>query len=147
MTQPKVWTFESYLLETILATRENPLYLPGAADSGIGARQQFLEEVLDGVGIAIIAVPSHVYRTVLEHMLPSVKPDMIFVSAAKGIENGSLMRMSEGRHGGCVFPETRIRPARFGGPGLPQSPARLSQLKSPQENQPPWWLRRLTKNS
>ena len=43
----------------------------------------------------IIAVPSHVYRSVFTQMLPLVQPGMYFVSASKGIENETLMRMSE----------------------------------------------------
>jgi glycerol-3-phosphate dehydrogenase (NAD(P)+) len=43
----------------------------------------------------IIAVPSHVYRPVVSQMMPLLDAEMHFVSAAKGIENDTLMRMSE----------------------------------------------------
>jgi glycerol-3-phosphate dehydrogenase (NAD(P)+) len=36
-----------------------------------------------------------VYRQVLLQMLPLIDPDVVFVSATKGIENDTLMRMSE----------------------------------------------------
>src|SRR5207249_2024219 len=39
--------------------------------------------------------PSHVYRQVFSHILPLLNGDMWFVSATKGIENETLMRMSE----------------------------------------------------
>jgi glycerol-3-phosphate dehydrogenase (NAD(P)+) len=42
-----------------------------------------------------MAVPSHVFRSVLEKMATLVQPDTIFVSATKGIENHTLMRMSQ----------------------------------------------------
>src|SRR5438046_9555757 len=54
-----------------------------------------MKDVLAGAGIVIIAVPSHVYRSVLTQTLPMLKPEMYFVNASKGIENGTLMRMSE----------------------------------------------------
>ena len=54
-----------------------------------------MHDVLAGAGIVIIAVPSHVYRSVFTQMLPLLQPEMYFVSASKGIENETLMRMSE----------------------------------------------------
>ena len=42
-----------------------------------------------------MAVPSHVYRQVLVQMLPVLEADVVFVSAAKGIENETLLRMSQ----------------------------------------------------
>src|SRR3954468_2602682 len=91
----RLWGFESYLVETILATRENPLYLPGARIPESVQVTNFLNVALDGARIVILAVPSHVFRAVLTQMLPDVNRHMMFVSATKGIENGSLMRMSE----------------------------------------------------
>src|SRR5262249_36503197 len=43
----------------------------------------------------LMAVPSHVVRSVLSRMVPMLSPEAVFVSAAKGIENDTLMRMSE----------------------------------------------------
>ena len=40
-------------------------------------------------------MPSHVCRALYQQMLPHLRPDMIFVSATKGIDNDRLMRMSE----------------------------------------------------
>src|SRR5580692_6680835 len=91
----RLWTFESYLVETILATRENPLYLPGTRIPESVRVTNSIEETLDGALIVIVAVPSHVFRSVIERALPFLTKDMIFVSAAKGIENDTLMRMSE----------------------------------------------------
>jgi glycerol-3-phosphate dehydrogenase (NAD(P)+) len=91
----RLWAYESYLVETILATRENPLYLPGKRLPSTVLVTNTIETALEGAKIVIIAVPSHVFRSVVDKMKPSLNRDMIFVSAAKGIENGSLMRMSE----------------------------------------------------
>ena len=92
----RLWASENYLVETIRATDENPLYLPGARFP----RRHVLvtnsmQQALEGAGIVIIAAPSHVFRSVVERMIPHLNREMLYVSAAKGIENATLMRMSE----------------------------------------------------
>src|SRR5947199_1258661 len=91
----RLWVYEPYLVETIIATRENPIYLPSARVPESVRVSNSMRDVLSGAPIVIIAVPSHVYRSVLSEIRPLLNPEMSFVSAAKGIENGTLMRMSE----------------------------------------------------
>lgn len=91
----RLWAYEPFLVETILATRENPVYLPGHQIPPSVLVTQSIEAAMNGAQIVIVAVPSHVFRSVIDQMMPLLNRDMIFVSAAKGIENGSLMRMSE----------------------------------------------------
>ena len=91
----RLWVYEPYLVETMIATGENPIYLPSVRIPPSVRVSNSVEEVLAGVRIVILAVPSHVYRQVLSHILPLLNGDMWFVSATKGIENETLMRMSE----------------------------------------------------
>jgi glycerol-3-phosphate dehydrogenase (NAD(P)+) len=91
----RLWAYEPYLVETLIATRENPLYLPSIRVPDSVHISNSLDEVLSDARIVIVAVPSHVFRHVFSQMLPLLNRDMMFVSAAKGIENGTLMRMSE----------------------------------------------------
>jgi glycerol-3-phosphate dehydrogenase (NAD(P)+) len=91
----RLWAYEPYLVETLIATRENPLYLPSIRVPDSVHISNSLEEVVSDARIVIVAVPSHVFRHVFLQMLPLLNGDMLFVSAAKGIENGTLMRMSE----------------------------------------------------
>ena len=91
----RLWVYEPYLVETMIATGENPIYLPSVRIPPSVRVSNSVEEVLAGVQIVILAVPSHVYRQVLSHILPLLNADMWFVSATKGIENETLMRMSE----------------------------------------------------
>jgi glycerol-3-phosphate dehydrogenase (NAD(P)+) len=93
--QVRLWSYEPYVVETMIATRENPLYLPAIRVPDSVVVSNSMSDVLADAGIVIIAAPSHVYRLVFSQMLPLVNPDMLFVSAAKGIENETLMRMSE----------------------------------------------------
>src|SRR5216117_1091167 len=91
----RLWAYEPYLVETMIAARENPLYLPSVRVPEAVLISNSMADVLAGARIVIIAVPSHVYREVLSQMLPLLSAEMLFVSAAKGIENDTLMRMSE----------------------------------------------------
>jgi len=91
----RLWAFEPYLVQTMIATRENPIYLPFVRVPDSVRVTNSFEEVVRGARIVIMAVPSHVYRQVFSRMLPLLNGDILFVSATKGIENDSLMRMSE----------------------------------------------------
>jgi glycerol-3-phosphate dehydrogenase (NAD(P)+) len=91
----RLWAYEPYLVETVIATRENPIYLPGIKIPDAVRISNSLSETLCGATIVLMAVPSHVVRSVLSQMVPMLGPDAVFVSAAKGIENDTLMRMSE----------------------------------------------------
>ena len=91
----RLWAYEPYLVETLIATRENPVYLPGVRVPESVRVSNAMNDVLDGARIVIVVVPSHVYRQVLSQTLPMLHSGMVFVSAAKGIENETLMRMSE----------------------------------------------------
>ena len=91
----RLWVFEPDLAETIDRDRQNPIYLSGVDLPTSIQVSSYLEEVLNDVDIVISAMPSHVCRQVWEQMLPYVRPEMKLVTATKGIETGSLMRMSE----------------------------------------------------
>jgi glycerol-3-phosphate dehydrogenase (NAD(P)+) len=53
------------------------------------------EEALQGAAIVVSVMPSHHTRRVFQAMLPHLRREMLFVSATKGIENDSLLRMTE----------------------------------------------------
>jgi glycerol-3-phosphate dehydrogenase (NAD(P)+) len=91
----RLWAYEPYLVETMIATRENPIYLPSVPVPESVCVSNSLPDVLAGAHIVIMAVPSHLYRQVFTQVLPMLNANMRFVSAAKGIENDTLMRMSE----------------------------------------------------
>jgi glycerol-3-phosphate dehydrogenase (NAD(P)+) len=54
-----------------------------------------IEESLDKAEIVLVVVPSHAARETYRAMRPHLSHKMVLVSAAKGIEGDSLMRMSE----------------------------------------------------
>ena len=54
-----------------------------------------LEDAVAGAGVIFMAVPSHGFRAVLEGMKPFASRIEAIISLAKGIESGTLLRMSE----------------------------------------------------
>lgn len=90
----RLWAYETAVVESIKAHRENKLFLPGVRlPENITATNE-LGEALKGVEIVLTAIPSHVCRALFERMLPFLSPDVVLVSATKGIETERLLRMS-----------------------------------------------------
>lgn len=91
----RLWVYERDLAGQMEQRRENPVYLPGfRLPSNVFSSAEF-EPVLEGAGIVVSVVPSHVVREVFRNILPYLRADMLFVSATKGLENGTLDRMTE----------------------------------------------------
>ena len=91
----RLWVHESDLAATMARTRENAVYLPGVQIPDNVQICNSMRDVAAGAGIVILAVPSHFYRSVASQLLPHVSRETVFVSGTKGIENDSLLRMSE----------------------------------------------------
>ncbi|MCI0417722.1 MAG: NAD(P)-dependent glycerol-3-phosphate dehydrogenase [Acidobacteria bacterium] len=91
----RLWVFERELVESINHARRNALYLPEFELPDCVKASNALEDVLAGAEIVLTVVPSHHCRAVYQSMLPSLHPAMLLVSATKGIETETLLRMSE----------------------------------------------------
>ncbi|MCU1236778.1 MAG: Glycerol-3-phosphate dehydrogenase, partial [Candidatus Solibacter sp.] len=91
----KLWVHENDLAARIIATRINDTYLPGAAIPGNVEATSKLDCALDGAEIVLGVMPSHLARGMYERMRPLINDRMIFVSTTKGLENHTLLRMSE----------------------------------------------------
>ncbi len=90
-----LWVFEEDLCRTIRETRENTFYLPGFELNANLRAEHDLEKVVRDHDLLVMVVPSHVYRMVATRMLPFMKPGVTVVSATKGIENDTLLTMSQ----------------------------------------------------
>ncbi|MBS1787601.1 MAG: NAD(P)-dependent glycerol-3-phosphate dehydrogenase [Acidobacteria bacterium] len=93
--QIRLWAHSSEVAECLRCERENKVYLPGFALTEAISPTDDLALALAEAEIVLTAVPSHVSREVYGQMLPYLTPQMIFVSATKGIENETQMRMEE----------------------------------------------------
>ncbi len=91
----RLWAYEAEVRDSIAADRVNHLFLPGYCLPETVACTNSLEEVLSGAEIVVSVMPSHHTRRLFEAMRPYLRPEMLFVSATKGIENNSLLRMTE----------------------------------------------------
>ena len=91
----RLWVYEADLAARMRETRENDVYLPGCRLPRHVEVLNQLPAALDGAEIVLSAVPSHLVRGLYQQMLPCLHESMVFVSATKGLENGTLLRMSE----------------------------------------------------
>ncbi len=91
----RLWVYEEDLAERMRRTRDNDVYLPGCPIPASVEIVTRLDDALADADIVLSAAPSQVTRTVYGRMLPLLQPSMLFASATKGIENGTLLRISE----------------------------------------------------
>ncbi len=75
--------------------RENRTYLPGIPVSPRVRATVSLEEALAGAELVVFATPSHVMRDVVRKALPHLPEHVPLLTVAKGIENETLMTMTQ----------------------------------------------------
>lgn len=93
--QVRLWAYEKEVVASIRERRVNELFLPGVElPPGVTVTQS-LEEAIAGADIVLSVMPSHHARRVWTQMKPHLKPEMLLVSATKGIENDTLQRMTQ----------------------------------------------------
>jgi glycerol-3-phosphate dehydrogenase (NAD(P)+) len=93
-----LWAYEPAVVESLRARHENELFMPGIKVPESIRPTGDLAEALAGAEIVVTVMPSHVCRVLYAQMLPHLRPEMIFVSATKGIDTNLIMRMSEVIH-------------------------------------------------
>jgi len=90
-----LWAYETELVERMRRTRQNDLYLPGVTLSEQLSFTSTLAEAVTGQRLILLVPPSQVLRRVVEQCVPHLDERVLIVSASKGIENDSLMLMSQ----------------------------------------------------
>ncbi len=75
--------------------RENLRYLPGVRFADNLQIADSTEEALQGADIALFSAPAQHFRSAFENAIPFLEDNMTVVNVAKGIEQGTLMRLSE----------------------------------------------------
>jgi glycerol-3-phosphate dehydrogenase (NAD(P)+) len=94
----RLWAYEKDVYTALEQSRTNTLFLPGFPIPPCVNATNDLREALAGAEIVVSVMPSHHCRRTFEHMAQWLLPQMLFVSATKGIENDTLLRMSEVIH-------------------------------------------------
>ncbi|HEY3439361.1 MAG TPA: NAD(P)H-dependent glycerol-3-phosphate dehydrogenase [Paludibaculum sp.] len=93
--QVRLWVYEEDLAARMNDTRINDVYLPGVTLPGNVTADPDILTAAHGASILLGVMPSHHARRVYTQLLPALTPETLFVSATKGLENGSLKRVSE----------------------------------------------------
>ena len=93
--QVRLWAYEKQVCESILQQRINLPFLPGERIPESVSPTNSLQQALDGAEIVVSVMPSHHCRRLFQSMRPYLSPGMLFVSATKGLEEGSLLPMTE----------------------------------------------------
>lgn len=91
----RLWVYEADLAGRMAETRENDLFLPGFPLPANVNVTNVIPDALRDAELVLSVMPSRHVRRLYREMLPHLEPGMSFVSATKGIENGTLLRMSE----------------------------------------------------
>jgi glycerol-3-phosphate dehydrogenase (NAD(P)+) len=115
-TDVTMWARREEVAKTIETDHENPDYLPGTALPHSIRASSVASEVLEGADIVVLAVPSQALRKNLGEWTGFIAADATLLSLAKGIETGTLMRMSQ-----VICQVTGANPSRVGtlsGPNL-----------------------------
>lgn len=94
-TPTVLWARRQDVADAINRDHRNPAYL-GDRDLSTSLRASVsLEETVAGADVVVMAVPSQGFRDVLTEAAAHVRPWVPVVSLSKGLEQGSLLRMSE----------------------------------------------------
>jgi glycerol-3-phosphate dehydrogenase (NAD(P)+) len=91
----RLWAHEKEVCESIEHRRVNEKFLPGQQIPAGVAPCNDLSEALAGADILVSVMPSQHCRPLFERMRPHLRPETIIVSATKGLEEKSLLRMTE----------------------------------------------------
>ena len=91
----KLWAFEKQVRDSIAEERINRLFLPEYPVPESVVCTNNLEEALLGAEVVVSVMPSHHCRGLFRNMRAYLNPEMLFVSATKGLENESFLRMTD----------------------------------------------------
>jgi len=91
----RLWARDQALVDDIAARRANSVYLPDVHFPECVSVTHALADALRGAELVVSAVPSHGCRAVMKGAAASLASHAVIVSATKGLESGTLLRMSE----------------------------------------------------
>jgi glycerol-3-phosphate dehydrogenase (NAD(P)+) len=91
----RLWARDPTIVDDMRARRANVVYLPDVTLPATVHVTHDLSGALAGAALVICAVPSHGCRAVLRHAAPHLGRDATIVSATKGLERDSHLRVSQ----------------------------------------------------
>ncbi len=93
--QVKIWDVNPEHLQELETNRENVRYLPDIKFNDNLQIAKSIEDAITGADMVLFSAPAQFFRSALDNAMPYLKPEMILVNVAKGIEQKTLKRMSE----------------------------------------------------
>lgn len=90
-----LWARRAEEAEKIRTEHENKEYLPGIEIRESIKTESDRQKAVDGAEIVITAIPSKFVRENMELFSPFLRPEQVMVNVAKGLEQGSLLRLSQ----------------------------------------------------
>lgn len=90
-----IWGHENDHIAQLQKDRENKRFLPGHNFPEKLNLTADLEEAMEGSEVILMVVPSHVFRNVFKQIAPFINNGSYIVTATKGIENETLMTMTQ----------------------------------------------------
>ncbi len=106
-----LWAHTATHADAMQATRENTQFLPGFALPREIEITSSLHDAVDNADILLAVTPSEFMGETIAAIAPRLRPEHIFVSAAKGIEDDTFRLMSQ-----VVAAASPVRFATLGGP-------------------------------
>ena len=91
----RLWARDAALAREMASTRQNSVYLPGTALPEALTPTDHMALALDDAQFVVVAVPSHGVRDVARLANEHLPRECSVVSATKGLEEGTLLRMSQ----------------------------------------------------
>ncbi len=91
----QLWSRDPALAADIASRRANSVYLPDVSLPDSVSVTSSLESAVAKTDLVVSAIPSHGCRAVIRAAAPYFRPRATIVSATKGLESGTLLRMSE----------------------------------------------------
>jgi glycerol-3-phosphate dehydrogenase (NAD(P)+) len=89
----RLWGRDADLVRRIAESGVNADYLPGVAVDGVAVTHA-IDAAVGGASLVVVAVPSQGLRAVVHRAVAIAPLHVPFVSAAKGLEHGTLFPMS-----------------------------------------------------
>lgn len=90
-----LWMRDEAAAAAIASSRENPRYLPGHRLEDAVEPVTDLRELADRCQLLVLAIPSKSFRSVARALGDVVRGDHVLLSATKGLERGTTLRMTE----------------------------------------------------
>lgn len=91
----RLWARENALIATLRTARENERYLPGFPLPEQVFPTADIAEALSEAEVVVFAIPSGAVREVAQEAAPLLPADVLLLSAAKGLEDSTGLRMSQ----------------------------------------------------